>query len=167
MKASLFLAIAALVPVTHAADWRGFYEESVLRHWQKEMPPGIRENFEEVIWPKLTPKEKAAAGAVELKFPLELQDSLLNFYALWGGGKSSITLPISSLRFYGDIALAYVMISMAVYGAMVGNTTGGASVALERSVGWSRGTGGVVSAPGALSVSSGMGRGCFVGKSPV
>lgn len=111
MKASLFLAIAALVPVTHAADWRGFYEESVLRHWQKEMPPGIRENFEEVIWPKLTPKEKAAAGAVELKFPLELQDSLLNFYALWGGGKSSITLPISSLRFYGDIALAYAWLN--------------------------------------------------------
>lgn len=38
----------------------------------------------------------------------------------------------------GDIVIAYVMISMAVYGAMVGNTSGGASVALERSVGWSR-----------------------------
>jgi ABC-2 type transport system permease protein len=35
-------------------------------------------------------------------------------------------------------ALAYIMISMAVYGAMVGNTSGGASVALERSLGWSR-----------------------------
>ena len=35
-------------------------------------------------------------------------------------------------------ALAYVMISMAVYGAMVGNTSGGASVAVERSLGWSR-----------------------------
>ena len=38
----------------------------------------------------------------------------------------------------GDVALAYIMISMAVYGAMVGNTSGGASVALERSLGWSR-----------------------------
>jgi ABC-2 type transport system permease protein len=37
-----------------------------------------------------------------------------------------------------DTALAYIMISMAVYGAMVGNTSGGASVALERSLGWSR-----------------------------
>ena len=34
--------------------------------------------------------------------------------------------------------LAYIMISMAVYGAMVGTTSGGASVALERSLGWSR-----------------------------
>lgn len=37
-----------------------------------------------------------------------------------------------------EIALAYVMISMAVYGAMVGNTSGAASVAVERSLGWSR-----------------------------
>lgn len=33
---------------------------------------------------------------------------------------------------------AYVLISMAVYGAMVGTTAGGASVAVERSLGWSR-----------------------------
>ncbi|MEP6835678.1 MAG: ABC transporter permease [Gemmatimonas sp.] len=38
----------------------------------------------------------------------------------------------------GGQALAYIMISMAVYGAMVGNTSGGASVAVERSLGWSR-----------------------------
>lgn len=41
-------------------------------------------------------------------------------------------------RAAGSQALAYVMISMAVYGAMVGNTSGGASVAVERSLGWSR-----------------------------
>ncbi len=41
-------------------------------------------------------------------------------------------------RAAGNDALAYVMISMAVYGAMVGNTSGGASVAVERSLGWSR-----------------------------
>ncbi|MEP6766324.1 MAG: ABC transporter permease [Gemmatimonadaceae bacterium] len=38
----------------------------------------------------------------------------------------------------GGPVLAYIMISMAVYGAMVGTTSGGASVALERSLGWSR-----------------------------
>jgi ABC-2 type transport system permease protein len=37
-----------------------------------------------------------------------------------------------------DIIAAYVMISMAVYGAMVGTTSGGATVAIERSLGWSR-----------------------------
>ena len=38
----------------------------------------------------------------------------------------------------GGSVLAYIMLSMAVYGAMVGTTTGGATVALERSLGWSR-----------------------------
>ena len=37
-----------------------------------------------------------------------------------------------------DIALAYLLISMSVYGAMVGTTAGGATVAIERSLGWSR-----------------------------
>ena len=38
----------------------------------------------------------------------------------------------------GAGAVAYIMISMAVYGAMVGTTAGGAAVAVERSLGWSR-----------------------------
>ena len=38
----------------------------------------------------------------------------------------------------GAQAVAYIMISMAVYGAMVGTTAGGAAVAVERSLGWSR-----------------------------
>lgn len=38
----------------------------------------------------------------------------------------------------GAEAVAYIMISMAVYGAMVGTTAGGAAVAIERSLGWSR-----------------------------
>jgi ABC-2 type transport system permease protein len=43
-----------------------------------------------------------------------------------------------SARAAGGPVLGYIMISMAVYGAMVGNTSGGASVAVERSLGWSR-----------------------------
>ncbi len=38
----------------------------------------------------------------------------------------------------GAPMLAMVMVSMAVYGAMVGCTSGGAAVAVERSLGWSR-----------------------------
>jgi ABC-2 type transport system permease protein len=53
------------------------------------------------------------------------------FYFLFG-------LSNRAVRTGGEVAIAYVMISMAVYGAMVGTTSGGASVALERSVGWSR-----------------------------
>ncbi|MBY0490441.1 MAG: ABC transporter permease [Gemmatimonadaceae bacterium] len=38
----------------------------------------------------------------------------------------------------GAAMLGYVMVSMAVYGAMIGATSGGAAVAVERSLGWSR-----------------------------
>lgn len=38
----------------------------------------------------------------------------------------------------GAAILGYVMVSMAVYGAMIGATSGGAAVAVERSLGWSR-----------------------------
>lgn len=38
----------------------------------------------------------------------------------------------------GPEVLNFVMINMAVYGAIVGTTSGGAAVALERSLGWSR-----------------------------
>ena len=53
------------------------------------------------------------------------------FFFLFGLGNKQA-------RAAGPEALAYIMISMAVYGAMVGNTSGGASVAVERSLGWSR-----------------------------
>jgi len=42
------------------------------------------------------------------------------------------------LRAAGGDVVAYLMISMAVYGSMVGTTAGGAAVAVERSLGWSR-----------------------------
>jgi ABC-2 type transport system permease protein len=47
-------------------------------------------------------------------------------------------LPYKHTRTAGTSVLAYIMISMAVYGAMVGTTSGGAAVAVERSLGWSR-----------------------------
>jgi ABC-2 type transport system permease protein len=53
------------------------------------------------------------------------------FFLLFG-------LPYKNESLGGKSALAYIMISMAVYGAMVGTTSGGAAVAIERSLGWSR-----------------------------
>jgi ABC-2 type transport system permease protein len=38
---------------------------------------------------------------------------------------------------HGNVT-AYVMVSLAVYGAMLANTSGGAAVSLERAAGWSR-----------------------------
>lgn len=53
------------------------------------------------------------------------------FFLLFG-------LPRKGETIDGKSAVAYVMISLAVYGAMIGTTAGGAAVAVERSLGWSR-----------------------------
>lgn len=55
------------------------------------------------------------------------------FYVIFGVGQSysNQTLP------HGNVA-AFIMISMAAYGAMIAATGGGATVATERAQGWSR-----------------------------
>ena len=54
------------------------------------------------------------------------------FFFLFGGSNYS-----NQRVGYGNVS-AYIMISLAVYGAMIATTAGGASVALERAAGWSR-----------------------------
>ena len=55
------------------------------------------------------------------------------FYLLFGVGQSYSSQSVGN----GNVA-AYVMISMAAYGAMIASTGGGAMVATERAQGWSR-----------------------------
>lgn len=101
------MLLALLLPANAGAQsWAGFYDRKTLVFWQGQTPPGVEENFREVVWPKLTQDEKRTLGRVVLDFPLEDARHPMNFYALSDGGKKTITLPISSLRFLGDIALA-------------------------------------------------------------
>lgn len=55
------------------------------------------------------------------------------FFEIFGSGNTSGNLRVGS----GNV-VAYVLISMAVYGAMLASTSAGASVSLERAAGWSR-----------------------------
>jgi ABC-2 type transport system permease protein len=55
------------------------------------------------------------------------------FYLLFGTGQKYSNLSAG----HGNVA-AHIMISMALYGAMLSTTGGGAMVAVERSQGWSR-----------------------------
>lgn len=95
--------------------WAGFYDQKTLVYWQGQIPPGVEENFREVVWPKLTSEEKRALGQVTLDFPVEEPKHPMNFYAVTRGGKQTITLPISSMRFFGDIALAYAWLNESGY----------------------------------------------------
>jgi hypothetical protein len=109
------LALLLLPAAARAQDWAGFYDRQTLVYWHGQTPPGIEENFREVVWPKLLPDEKRKLSRVTLDFPLEDARQLMNFYAVWGGGKQTITLPISSIRFLADIALAEAWLGVSGY----------------------------------------------------
>src|SRR4029453_5720721 len=55
------------------------------------------------------------------------------FFLLFGANASYRTERVGA----GNVT-GYVLISMAVYGAMLATTAGGAMVSIERAVGWSR-----------------------------
>jgi ABC-2 type transport system permease protein len=55
------------------------------------------------------------------------------FFLIFGAGQKYSTESAGN----GNVA-AFVMISMAIYGAMLATTSGGAMVSIERSAGWSR-----------------------------
>ncbi len=55
------------------------------------------------------------------------------FFLLFGVSQTYATERVGR----GNVA-AYIMISMAIYGAMIATTSSGASVSIERSLGWSR-----------------------------
>ena len=113
---TLLLLVLLFLPAEAAAQrWDGFYDRKALVFWHGEMPPGIEENFREVLWPKLTPDERRRLGGVDLAFPLENAQHPMNFYASPPGTKKTIILPISSLRFLADIALAYAWLNTSGY----------------------------------------------------
>lgn len=56
------------------------------------------------------------------------------FFLLFGTGSDYKTQSVGA----GTNVTAYIMISMAVYGAMIATTSGGAMVSTERALGWSR-----------------------------
>jgi ABC-2 type transport system permease protein len=56
------------------------------------------------------------------------------FFLLFGTNKSARTTSVG----HGGNVTGYILISMAVYGAMLATTSGGAMVSVERAAGWSR-----------------------------
>jgi hypothetical protein len=117
ISASYLLFCVALMScgAAQAADWSGFYDKKTLTYWGEQMPPGINENLREVVWPKLTQEEKEKLAGVVLSFPPEDSQHPMNFYAPAGGQRKTVVMPISSLRLYGDLAMAYAWLNTNKY----------------------------------------------------
>jgi hypothetical protein len=111
----LFFGALMSCGVADAANWSGFYDKKTLTYWGEQMPPGINENLHEVVWPKLTQEEKEALAGVVLSFPPEDSQHPMNFYAQANGQRKTIVMPVSSLRFYGDLAMAYAWLNTNKY----------------------------------------------------
>ncbi len=102
------LALTAKATAEGRDRWAGFYDQQTLAYWETQMRPGIEENFYQVILPHLTQEEKEVLSDVRLQFPLEAADHPMNFRAEVEGGRKTVVMPISSLRFFGDLALAMI-----------------------------------------------------------
>jgi hypothetical protein len=85
-------------------DWSGFYPPEVLDRVAQRSAPGLRANFDEVLLPRLTDRERGALRDARLDLgQREYKDHPLNFYAARGG---LVVLPLSSIRLVSDLSLA-------------------------------------------------------------
>ena len=84
-----------------------FYSEDYLATWRPEYQRPLEEDYRQVVMPRLTPVERARLNEVQIEFPLfgKTTDAF-EFYSLPSARPPRIVLPVSSLRFFGDVCLA-------------------------------------------------------------
>jgi hypothetical protein len=83
-----------------------FYSEDYLATWKPEYQRPLEEDYRQVVMPRLTPAERARLGEAQIEFPLfgKTTDAF-EFYSLPAARPPRIVLPVSSLRFFGDVCL--------------------------------------------------------------
>ena len=89
-----------------AKNISSIYDDDTLRYWQPLNREDILWNYENVIFPKLTDKEQQKLRGVTILFPLRgaHPNDIFGFYA--NHAQNTIYIPILSVRFFSDIALA-------------------------------------------------------------
>ena len=84
-------------------DWSGFYPPAALDRVAQRSAPGLRSNFEQVLLPRLTDRERQQLGSISLDLSRrEYAEHPLNFYAATGG---KVVLPLSSIKLVSDLSL--------------------------------------------------------------
>ena len=112
MKIPAWFLVAVTTMASGAAvfakDLGTLYDNALLKKWQPDFKEDIVWNFENVILPKLTPEEKGKLRDVKIEVPLRGQrGDPFEFYAVDG----VVNLPAMSLRFFGDLSLAYAWLN--------------------------------------------------------
>ena len=105
--ALLFLVVSVAGARAQCAppfDWSGFYPPAALDRVAQRSAPGLRSNFEQVLLPRLTDRERQQLGSISLDLSRrEYAEHPLNFYAATGG---KVVLPLSSIKLVSDLSLA-------------------------------------------------------------
>jgi hypothetical protein len=105
--ALLFLVVSVAGARAQCAppfDWSGFYPPAALDRVAQRTTPGLRSNFEQVLLPRLTDRERQKLGGITLDLSRrEYAEHPLNFYAATGG---KVVLPLSSVKLVSDLSLA-------------------------------------------------------------
>jgi hypothetical protein len=106
-KTLLLVTISALTfSTTRAQNVLELYSRAELAASQRVYSPNAHDVWQNDFLPVLTASERARAGAVSLSLPLVgLRQHPLEFYA--SAVRHEVVLPISSIRFIDDLAIAF------------------------------------------------------------
>jgi hypothetical protein len=112
--------VAALILFPSAAaaqqsDVDTLYDDETLQFWANRYQKGIWGNFEEVILPYLTAKERQQLADVQLRVPLRVPGK--EPYAYYTSGPPwTITMSAASLKFFDDLCTATAWLNVNGYG---------------------------------------------------
>jgi hypothetical protein len=89
-----------------------FYDESHLRTWQGKFASGLDDNWRNVILPRLSPREYGRLKDVRIDVPLRVNNwNPFLFFTWQATTPPTIVMPAASLRFQGDLLLAYAWLN--------------------------------------------------------
>jgi hypothetical protein len=123
-RGAVLLALL-LTPPALAKDMSSLYDDATLASWQPQFQEGILWNVDNVIWPRLSARERQRLAGVDLCFPLRGQSGdPLEFYARLGAAADAcadrdapvVVLPIQSIKFFDDLCVAHAWLWRNGYG---------------------------------------------------
>ena len=103
------LIVALFLPQFLAAkDLSGLYDQGKLKYWQGRYSENLLWNYRNVILPVLIPQDRNALRGLKIRFPLvgEIGGDPLEYYSGFDRGKPVVVIPVLSVKFFDDLAIA-------------------------------------------------------------
>lgn len=103
------LLMALLLPLSLAGkDLSGLYDQSTLNYWQGRYSKNLLWNYRNTILPVLTQQERKTLKGLRIRFPLvgQIGGDPLEYYSGFDRGLPVVVIPILSVKFFDDLAIA-------------------------------------------------------------